>query len=123
MLYGQDQDCGNIREGWIYSDGRLVAGREANTNGNNCIIKTAVVDEMISATFVANDTNFYQYLNGELKKTTAATIATSNEKLILNKRTGYGDNNWYIIRVYDRALTAEEIMKNYEIDRERFYSQ
>ena len=120
MLYGLHLNYGTAREGWIYSDGRLVAGREATISGSTCVIKTAIVNEIISATFVADDTNFYEYLNGELKKTVAATIDISNEKLLFNKRTGYGDNDWYIIRVYDRALTSEEVIKNNEVDKERF---
>ena len=111
---------GTAREGWIYGNGRLVSGRENGVSGNNCVVKTLSVGEKLTATFVANETDFYGYVNGTKKISKTTTIGTETRKLYFNKRSNYGDNKWYSIRVYDRALTDEEVSANYEIDKARF---
>ncbi len=108
------------REGWTYSDGRLVAGRENGVNGGNCVLKTLGVGEKVNATFVVNETSFYGYINGVKKVNQSTSISTENTTLFFNKRANNGDNRWYSIRVYDRALSDEEVKSNYELDKERF---
>ena len=67
------------------------------------------------------------YYNGVIKTTQKATMSygsatseTDNMFIAAAGADGNGAYRYYCIRVYNRALTAAEIMKNYQVDLQRF---
>ena len=75
-------------------------------------------------TFVCASGNVRCYLNGSQVTSTSFSdsMRGNTDTLALNPRGTeyYCDGNFYFIRAYSRALTAEEIAANYAIDKERF---
>jgi len=68
----------------------------------------------LAATLTGNTAKFY--INGILKQTFTAYVATSNLPLIIGARSIYADYFTGLIdevRVYNRALSAEEIKAHY----------
>lgn len=78
------------------------------------------------ATGVFNGTTYSAFLDGQLVKSEASPYATNTMALNqYNLATLYGNSysgagNIYCIRVYNRALTYNEIASAHEIDKERF---
>ena len=78
-----------------------------------------------SSSVVNNNKVCNCYLDATLRTKTvdvAAGTSTSSSSLWLGRMTGYNNfyGNIYSIRLYSRALTADEIAANYAIDKARF---
>ena len=82
------------------------------------------------------DSNYFQWsVNGDIREKYNSAVAQENfEGFFWNNREVYGGNSFrfgytyntvcksdiHCARIYNRALTAEEIAQNYEIDKARF---
>jgi prepilin-type N-terminal cleavage/methylation domain-containing protein len=112
----------------IYGSGNTyIASNTGNaSNGttftvaNNSIYLLTVVYNIVSQ-------KAYYYLNGSLVKevnlpVNSATFTFNNgQNLFTNyNRSTFLAGNLYSTRFYDKALTNEEIIQNYNIDRDRF---
>ena len=65
------------------------------------------------------------YINGALvdTETGAATFTASPYSLVIGAQTSYGenwDNQLALPRIYNRALTATEVARNYNADKSKF---
>ena len=116
----------SVREGFIFYDYGLIAGRENNAYLDE---STAIsydnmsVSKLYYVSLVVTSDGFKEYVNGQLVKTYTGTIPTSDDTLVINKSsnsTGY--NDFYTFRVYDRSLSDEEVQSNYNKDFSRFGS-
>ncbi len=116
----------SVREGFIFYDYGLIAGRENNAYLDE---STAIsyddmsVSKLYYVSLVVTSDGFKEYVNGQLVKTYTGTIPTSDDTLVINKSsnsTGY--NDFYTFRVYDRSLSDEEVQSNYTKDFARFGS-
>lgn len=114
----------SVREGFIFYDYGLIAGRENNAyldESNAISYDDMSISKLYYVSLVVTPDGFKEYVNGQLVKTYTGTIPTSNDTLVINKSsnsTGY--NDFYTFRVYDRSLTAEEVQSNYTKDFARF---
>jgi len=75
--------------------------------------------------FVKDTSSTRLYINGILQGTINYTMDTYTAKLCFSTENGGGSitrvaQDIYNIRTYDKALTQEEILSNYEIDIQRF---
>lgn len=117
LLYLKDFFEFFVRKGKINSDLHLDGLPRENLQGN---ANTGFIT--FAAVFKANS---YQrlFINGVQVATTSAVSPSSVPASGTIGGNGYAIANgskFYSMRVYNRALTNEEIMQNYEIDNQRF---
>ena len=117
LLYLKDFFEFFVRSGKINSDLHLDGEPRENLQGN---ANTGFIT--FAAVFKANE---YQrlFINGVQVASTSAVNPSSVPASGTIGGTGYaisGGSKFYSMRVYNRALTNEEIMQNYEIDQSRF---
>lgn len=75
----------------------------------------------VATTRSGNETK--AYLNGELNSSTTLNLTENSGNSLLNIGAGAEimKGKVYAIRLYNRALTDEELLQNYNIDNERYY--
>ena len=117
LLYLKDFFEFFVRSGKINSDLHLDGEPRENLQGN---ANTGFIT--FAAVFKANS---YQrlFINGVKVASTSAVSPSSVPASGTIGGNGYaisGGSKFYSMRVYNRALTNEEIMQNYEIDQSRF---
>lgn len=97
--------CGDV-SGELCFEGRLMAlDSDWNTN------------EWVHVVVTDNTSTAKMYIDGELVDTGTGEVTTMSTNLRLGTRysnTGYFDGSFSDVRVYDRALSAEEIQSLYE---------
>lgn len=95
-------------------------------NGNHMLRLTTPVDQKCTWAGVHDGDRHDAYIRGALASGTKSTNNWSvrNGTFGLSGSSNYSDWNfvgkYYSVRLYSRALTAEEIAHNYEIDKARF---
>lgn len=81
-------------------------------------------DNIYTITVLYNGTNRRIYLNGEMVAEDNATPNTILGNITIGdeipNQDGFFNGKVYSVRIYDRALTDEEIKNNYNIDKYRF---
>ena len=117
LLYLKDFFEFFVRNGKINSDLHLDGEPRENLQGN---ANTGFIT--FAAVFKANS---YQrlFINGVQVASTSAVSPSSVPASGTIGGNGYaisGGSKFYSMRVYNRALTAEELAQNYEIDQSRF---
>lgn len=113
---------GRSNFGWYqdYTKARWWRGRDMIFD-NNLALTDMYAPHTID--LVSNGTDMYLYVNGVLRGSTTITINDSqNWQIIFGGYSGVVNNyeNFYSARVYNRALTAGEIIQNYRTDKARF---
>lgn len=123
----------------------LFGARTSTTNGfmlfnykaNNCLgmdtkgsgtrIKVGErlqANKQYNLTVTLSNGTLQYYLDGELINTTTYTQGSINFPLTIftagAKENSLG--NIYSVKVYNRALTAEEVLQNYKVDKEKYTS-
>lgn len=79
-------------------------------------------------TFGNSGQNWFYYLNANLQRsgTFAATLNTVGQKVLIGKRDDYAPTPGYVngriaqVSIYNKALSASEILQNYNATRSRF---
>ena len=117
LLYLKDFFEFFVRKGKINADLHFDGEPRENLQGT---VNTGFIT--FAAVFKANE---YQrlFINGVQVASTSAVNPSSVPASGTIGGTGYaisGGSKFYSMRVYNRALTNEEIMQNYEIDQSRF---
>lgn len=114
----------DYNEAWVYANGTLGA-RSSNTGGyityntsfRNRYKKITKFDVLID-----NENNICNsYINGKSEEA-GGTVKLDNGKLVFNGgiRNALGKNNYYSMKVYNKALSADEIKHNYILDKNRY---
>ncbi|MBR6033986.1 MAG: hypothetical protein IKP28_04545 [Clostridia bacterium] len=115
----------NIDELWIYSNSTLGLRASSGTNISYGTKKlTLQKTAMLTAVLDIENAIGKLYINGERveNNTSANLVNTSGGLLSFNgKNSGNtkGKNNYYNIKVYNRALTDDEIEQNYKVNKQR----
>lgn len=111
---------GLSREGWIYSDSRCVPLRWGSARADFLVSN----DENVYASAVIDSTDFkMKYYKNGLE---AANNIEADNKSKTCRISFFGANGYhfwgdaYCMRLYNRALTADEIAANYAVDKARF---
>ena len=110
----------NDNECWIDSNKQLKLRSHYNSQGN---VYTKMQSEKIqlTATVDKEEDKCSMYINGKLINTITGGINLNSGQLTFNGSTNTkGKNEYYSIRVYNKALSEEEIKQNFEIDNRRF---
>lgn len=100
-------------ESWIYESGMLAA--RGGSYG-----KLDIATLLLGRSYTFSYMTQKMYLDGSLIGSSADTPAVSSVPLQLNKRSDYGSKKIYSVRVYNRQLTDEEVLANYNADADRF---
>ena len=98
-------------------------GAYAKSDGTFCA-QSSIVGNRVSVSFVDSLASYSGWLNGEQKTSKTGQTGTDAGAayLWLNYYVGKYtmSANYHCIRIYNRALTADEIAHNYAVDKERF---
>lgn len=115
-LTSDDNEC------WIYRDGKIGARSKTNPYIAYAVIQFELGKRVqISITVDEENNKCSIYLNGEKINTIDGGINLNDGQLAFNGSTNTkGKNNYYNMKVYNRALTDEEVANNYAIDKARF---
>ena len=91
-------------------------------NTNRIDIRTEDIGKYFLMTNVRNDRNYKLYNKGNLVNTETVTwdAREPNPGIFIGGSTYYFNGEIYSIRVYNKALTEEEILHNYNYDKEKF---
>lgn len=108
---------------WLYVSNRLYAGHNGNwstVTGNTTL---SLNTWYFGATTYNNTTGWKLYLNGvEDGSSINSTTFTGNQEILIG---AYGAGNYYsgrigLVQVYNRTLTAAEILQNYNATKKRY---
>lgn len=108
---------------WLYVSNRLYAGHNGNwatVTGNTTL---SLNTWYFGATTYNNTTGWKLYLNGiEDGSSINSTTFTGNQEILVG---AYGAGNYYsgrigLVQVYNRTLTAAEILQNYNATKKRY---
>lgn len=126
---------------WALSIGNGTGGNQDNyaftfssgtaifTTGEST--ESLIINKVYQLIGMKNGTNLQVYLNGVLKmdvkpftllSNTVVNYTNKNIRInnsYLNSFYTKADN--FIVRIYNRALSAQEVLKNYNYDKDRFY--
>lgn len=133
---GSNKDM-NYTFGVIFtgSDAYIVGDFEDTTSGQNWPIYASgsifAINTWVNGVLTYNGVNWAAYLNGNLINISAAINRTPRSDSIQppaigtsvnssNTRSGYFNGKLAIVSAYNRALTATEILQNYNATRSRF---
>ena len=111
----------NDNESWFYSNGKW----EARSNAINGYPGSywSTLDKKISFDIVIDNENneCISYVNGDFSRKNG-TINLNGGKLIFNGgiQNTFGKNNYYSMKVYNKALSASEVKHNYILDKARY---
>lgn len=114
-----------------YSNGLMLFNYNSNnsltldTNGSNTRIQLGdrlQANKVYDITATFSGTTVKLYVNGGLTKTMSFTDASLNFPLTVFTAGGRSNSlgEIYSVKVYNRALTNEEIVQNYNIDKEKY---
>ena len=88
---------------------------------------SAVTTDWVQVVTTYDGSTFNMYINGVKQTSEAAIVSTINTGGTLTQNIGrnttaaaYFGGNIAIVRIYNRALTAEEVSKNFDANRGRF---
>lgn len=132
---GYDAMIGNGYPFQLYiNDGKVKAWLSSNASSGVYFLnsmtstQTISVDTWYNLIFVRNGTNYYYYINGVLDQS-----ATSNTNVCAaaNQNAQIGNlwdvNDTFVwdgdisnVKIYNRALTATEVLQNYNATKDRF---
>lgn len=108
-------------EAWIYSSARF-AWRSIRTGLNMSKDDLILNAFTYFVTVIDNNLNTTTaYINDDYKQSENGNINLNGGNLAFNgSKNTKGKNMYYSMKVYNRALTEEEVKHNYEIDKLRF---
>jgi len=107
----------------------LSSNASSGTYFLNNMTSTQIIstDTWYHLVWVRNGTNFYYYINGVLDKTQSATGTVANANVNFNIGNLWDTNNTFTwkgeigpSRIYNRALSSDEVLQNYNALKGRF---
>ncbi len=108
-------------EAWIYSNGILAA--RSNAVGGYTAWSTCNIEKKIKIDVIIDNEkqNNYSFINGQFSRN-GGQINLNGGKLRFNGGKGNtaGKNKYYTMKVYNKALSANEIHHNYILDKARY---
>lgn len=122
---------GNVGSGATASTGIFIKGNMGTNTAYNASVnggsygRNGTMTGRQSFSIAANETSFSNYIDGVYTGTKTATCAFAppNANLYLGRyyySFGYSQSDIQSVRIYSRALSADEIAHNYAVDKERF---
>lgn len=108
---------------WLYVSNKLYAGHNGNWATVTGSTTLSLNTWYFGAVTYSNSTGWKLYLNGvEDGSSVDTTTFTGNQEILLG---AYGIGNYYsgrigLVQVYNRALTATEILQNYNATKKRY---
>ena len=112
----------NDNESWISSSGywnvRSSSGTYITYQNAITLNKKIHIDVIVDN----ENNNCMSYINGIEKNTLSGGIRLNGGKLIFNGgiQNTKGKNNYYTMKVYNKALSADEIKHNYILDKNKY---
>lgn len=117
------------------TEGNMVAS--VNVNGTYKVIESNIKSasnikysmslryDGTSVRYRGNDTNFKLDASGKIKEPSKSTIFAlgvnpKGQSYTMESSEAFNNFEVYSVRIYNRALTDEEISQNYNVDKERF---
>ena len=120
----ENSDSADDNEAWIYDDGRL--GARSNSSDVNYIVfrhYLFTIEKKVQLDIIIDNNNQIcsAYINGTFLRT-KGSINLNGGKLIFNGgiQNTFGKNNYYSMKVYNRALSENEVKHNYILDKTRY---
>lgn len=114
LLHYLGQSSGSVGGWW-------TIGSNASLNGDNAPQWTHVVSTLDMS--YTDATNRWAYVNGVLRNSTTQAWTSSSIPVSTNQlkpsRTDHG-NRIAFMRMYNRVLSADEVLENYQMMRKRF---
>tara|TARA_R110000772_G_C13244107_1_gene433931 strand:- start:179 stop:874 length:696 start_codon:yes stop_codon:yes gene_type:complete len=111
--------------GWVQSNG-IVWGRVIDTSGTKNLPRiaesTISVGDWFYFSFIADGSNYKLYINGDFKTEIAynGTINNYNRIFLAIQGSEPSDCNISNVHIYNRALSASEVLQNYNALKGRF---